>query len=146
MKRPSKALKTLLWVSELRENQGKERFQRARRDLQEVERMLREITEKPKKLYQSLEGQTLKGADLQNFAWELEKVFEEKSNVERILAQKREEVEKLREQALRLHQKRRTAEVLYQKARRHYLQELERKEFQEIDDLTIMRRGQHETL
>ncbi len=146
MKRPAKALKTLLWVSELREKRAKEDFQRAQQALRELEDLLREINERPRAMYASLEGQTLTGGDLQNFTWGLEMVLSEKLKVEKILAKKRNEVEDLRERALKLHQKKRTAEVLHQKAWRHYLQELEKEEFKEIDDLVLMRRKRHETL
>ncbi len=146
MKRPSKAIKTLLWVSELKEREARERFQRACRALSELEALLREITERPKKMFSELEERCLTGLELQFFSRGLEMVFREKVKIEKILENKRHEVENLREQALKLHQKRRTAETLYQKAWQAYRRELEREELKEADDLVLLRRGKDETL
>ncbi len=146
MKRPPKALKTLLWVSELREKKAQEDFQRGQQAVEEIEKLLVEISKRPKEMYNSLEKKTVRGADLEDFAWGLEMAMAEKLKVEKILVQKKKEVEDLREKALRLYQKRRTAEALYQKAWKQYMENLKKEEFKNLDDLMLMRRKRHETL
>ncbi len=144
--KPSKALKTLLWVSELRENKAREDFQRGKRALQELEEMLAEIKAKPRKLYDQITGETLSGEELRWFAESIARTLEEKEKVEKILQEKEREVESLRQKALRLHQKRRIAETLYRKAQEAYLRELEAEEMKSLEDLVLMRRAKDEDL
>ncbi len=144
MKKPPTVLDTLVRISQLKEQRAKERFQRTKQVLLDLEKMLQEITQRPRRMFSELEGSTIDGARLQYFSWGLEMVFEEKGKVERILNNKREELEKLREQALRLYQKRRIAEILFEKAWRYYRQELEHLELKELDDLVLLRRDRNE--
>jgi len=144
--KPSKALKTLLWVSELKETKAKEDFQRGRRALRELEEMLAEIKAKPQQLYDQITGRELSGEELRWFAERVNHTLEEKHKVERILKEKEREVESLRQKALRLHKRRRIAETLYRKAREAYLRELEENEMKTLEDLVLMRRQKDESL
>ncbi len=146
MKKPPRILKTLLWVNELKEKQAREKFQKARRALQELEEMLAEISTRPKELYDELPGRPLSGEELRLFSAQIERLLEEKKRVEEILAQKKEEVERLRKEAVRLYQRRRMAEILWQRAREHYLKELSFAELKEIEDQILSRRGEDEGL
>ncbi len=144
MRKPPQVLKTLLWVNELKENLAQEEFQKAKRALQELEEMLFEISSRPKKLYDELTERPFSGEELKLFSLKFERLLEEKKRVEEILAQKRQEVESLRKKALHIHQRRRMAEILWQRAREHYLKELFQNEMKEIEDRILSRRRQNE--
>ena len=146
MKRPPKALETLLWVNELKEAKAREEFQKAKWALKELEDLLKEVSTRPKKLYDELSNRTLTGEELRTFAQIVDHLFQEKEKVEKILAQKEREVERLRREAVRLHQRRRMAEILCQRARHHYLRELAKEELKNLEDLILMRRKDHENL
>ncbi len=142
--KPSKGLKTLLWVSELRETKAKEDFQKGLRALRELEDMLAQITQKPRELYDQITGQSLSGEELRWFAENVTRTLKEKEKVEKILREKEKEVENLRQKALQTHQRRRMAETLYRKAQEAYLQELAEEEMKTLEDLILMRREQDE--
>jgi len=138
--RPSKTLKTLLWVNELRETQAKEEFQKAQRALQELEEMLQEIARRPEKLYAQVKGQTLSGEELRLFAQQISQARREKEKVEQILQKKRQEVEELRQKAVQAYQQRRMAEILHERAVEAYQRELEEEERKALDDMVLLRR------
>ncbi len=139
--KPSQTLKTLLWVNELRESLAKEDFQRGQRALKELEEMLQEITRRPEKLYQRLEGRVLSGQELHLFAQQISSTLQEKEKVEQILQTKRQELEKLRQKAVKAYQQRRMAEILHERAQEAYQKELEENERKELDDMVLLRRG-----
>ncbi len=143
--KPSQTLKTLLWVNELRESLAKEDFQRGQRALKELEEMLQEITRRPEKLYQRLEGRVLSGQELHLFAQQISSTLQEKEKVEQILQTKRQELEKLRQKAVKAYQQRRMAEILHERAQEAYQKELEENERKELDDMVLLRRGKDES-
>ncbi|OAG28167.1 flagellar export protein FliJ [Thermodesulfatator autotrophicus] len=144
MKKPTKALKTLLWVRELKETQAQQEFQRAQQALMELKEMLKDITEKPKEIFHKMEGKTLSGADVQLFYHYVEQLLEEKERIEGILSRKSKDVEELRKKALKAYQKRRVAEVLWNRAKEKYLKELLESEMKTVEDIVIVRRRHHE--
>ncbi len=146
MKKPPEVLKTLLWVNELRETKAREEFQRAKRALSELKEMLAEVSARPKRLYDELGQEPVSGAELRLFAQQIDRLLEEKEKAEKIMRSKEKEVERLRQEAVRLHQRRRMAETLWEKARTYYLRERQKEEFKNMEDLLLMRRNQDENL
>ncbi len=143
MKKPSNTLKTLLWVNELKETKAREEFQKAKRALLELEEMLAEVSKRPRKLYDEIKGQVLSGEDLRAFSYQVSQLLKEKEQVEKILAAKEKEVERLRREAINLHQRRKMAEILWERAKAKYLRELIQEEYKNLEDQILMRR-QHE--
>ncbi|WP_022852301.1 flagellar export protein FliJ [Thermodesulfatator atlanticus] len=139
MKRPSKALKTLLWVRELKEQQAEQRFQQAQQALLDLENMLKEVSARPKKIFDEISGKVLSGEEIKAVYQHVEKLLAEKEEVEKILERKRKELENLRRETIKAHQHRQIAERLWERAQKAFLRELLAEETKTVEDIIIMR-------
>ncbi|WP_457756350.1 hypothetical protein [Thermodesulfatator indicus] len=144
MKRPSKALKTLLWVRELKESQAQQEYIRAEQALLKLKEMLKDIAQKPKEIFNEIEGKTFSGSEIKVFYQHVEQLLAEKEKIEGILERKNQEVENLRRKAVAAYQKRRVAEVLWTRAKEKYLKKLMEEEMKTIEDIVIVRGRRHE--
>lgn len=141
MREKLRTYKFLLWLRELQEEQAKVRLHQAGVHLKRLMEEKELLEEELNSCYGHIaERGVLTGEELRLWGNYFEVLREFQSLAENKISTQRKVVEELTEDLRNKHQAKEVAELIYEKFRRNYEQQSQRRELQELDDLYLMSR------